>query len=339
MAGLMSRASTVVKAKMSKLLDRAEDPAETLDYSYEKQLELLQNVKRGIADVVTAKKRLELQETQLQQSVVKLDSQARQALAAGREDLARQALERKSGLQQQLQSLDQQTQQLQQQQEKLVASEKALSAKVEAFRTQKETIKAQYSAAEAQVKIGEAATGIGEQMADTGLAIQRAKDKTEQMQARASAIDELTTSGALEDFTSDQTELDRELGAIASKSQVDDELEKMKAELGPGETAEGAAAVIVRLMGEGQFEVDDEVAKGLNDLDEEAGEAVERGDEEQLRVLLDRMAEAVRTNGSRVPDDDLRGSEAIVPPEDLSLDEAKQLFEGEGLIPDLPSAG
>jgi phage shock protein A len=235
MAGLMSRASTVVKAKLSKLLDRAEDPGETLDYSYEKQLELLQNVKRGIADVVTAKKRLELQETQLQQSIVKLEGQARQALAAGREDLARQALERKSGLQQQLQSLDQQTEQLEQQQEKLVASEKALSAKVEAFRTQKETIKAQYSAAEAQVRIGEAATGIGEQMADTGLAIQRAKDKTEQMQARASAIDELTESGALEDFTSDQTALDRELGALASKSQVDDELAKLKSELGPGE--------------------------------------------------------------------------------------------------------
>jgi phage shock protein A len=235
MAGLMSRASLVVKSKFSKLLDRAENPAETLDYSYEKQLELLQNVKRGIADVVTAKKRLELQETQLQQSIVKLDGQARQALAANREDLARQALERKSGLQQQLQGLDQQADQLAQQQEKLVASEKALSAKVEAFRTQKETIKAQYSAAEAQVKIGEAATGIGEQMADTGLAIQRAKDKTEQMQARASAIDELTTSGALEDFTSDQTDLDRQLEALASQTQVDDELTKLKAEVGPGE--------------------------------------------------------------------------------------------------------
>ena len=234
MAGLMSRASLVVKAKFSKLLDRAEDPAETLDYSYQRQLELLQNVKRGIADVVTAKKRLELQETQLQQSIVKLDSQARQALATNREDLARQALERKSGLQQQLQGLDQQATQLEAQQEKLVASEKALSAKVEAFRTQKETIKAQYSAAEAQVKIGEAATGIGEQMADTGLAIQRAKDKTEQMQARASAIDELTKSGALEDFTSDQTDLDRQLSAVASQSQVDDELAKMKAELPAG---------------------------------------------------------------------------------------------------------
>src|ERR671929_114322 len=248
MPGLMSRASMVVKAKFSKLLDRAEDPGETLDYSYERQLQLLQNVKRGVADVVTAKKRLQLQTSQLEQSIVKLETQAREALAAGREDLARQALERKSGLQQQLQSLDQQTQQLEQQQEKLVASEKALSAKVEAFRTQKETIKAQYSAAEAQVRIGEAATGIGEQMADTGLAIQRARDKTEQMQA------------------------------------------------------------------------------------------LDAGDEERLAGLLRRMAEAVRTNGVRVPDEALDASDAIIPPDDLSLEEARQLFEDEGLIPDLPAA-
>jgi phage shock protein A len=234
MPGLMSRASTVVKAKFSKLLDRAENPNETLDYSYEKQLEQLQNVKRGVADVVTAKKRLQLQTDQLEQSVVKLETQARQALGAGREDLARQALERKSAVQQELQGLDQQIQGLEQQQEKLIAGEKTLQAKIEAFRTQKEVIKAQYSAAEAQVRIGEAATGIGEQMADTGLAIQRAKDKTEQMQARAAAVDELVETGALEDFTSTGDQLDRELAALASQTQVDDELAKMKAELGTG---------------------------------------------------------------------------------------------------------
>jgi phage shock protein A len=234
MPGLMSRASTVVKAKLSKLLDRAENPNETLDYSYEQQLEQLQNVKRGVADVVTAKKRLQLQTDQLEQSVVKLETQARQALGAGREDLARQALERKSAVQQELQGLDQQIQGLEQQQEKLVSGEKQLQAKIEAFRTQKEVIKAQYSAAEAQVRIGEAATGIGEQMADTGLAIQRAKDKTAQMQARAAAVDELVESGALEDFTSTGDQLDRELAALASQTQVDDELSKMKSELGTG---------------------------------------------------------------------------------------------------------
>jgi phage shock protein A len=236
MPGLMARTSEIVKAKFSKLLNRAENPTETLDYSYEKQLELLQNVKRGVADVTTSKKRLQLQTQQLEQSVVKLETQARQALGAGREDLARQALERKSAVQQQLQGLDEQVKGLDAQQQKLVSSEQQLQAKIEAFRSQKEVIKAQYSAAEAQVRIGEAATGIGEQMADTGLAIQRAKDKTEQMQARAGAIEELVESGALDDFTSDgTTKLDRELAQISSQSQVDDELAKMKAEVGAGE--------------------------------------------------------------------------------------------------------
>src|SRR5213593_4046 len=235
MAGLMSRAMLVVKSKFSKLLDRAEDPTETLDYSYEQQLSLLQNVKRGIADIVTAKKRLQMQQATLEQSVVKLDTQARQALAGGREDLARQALERKSAVQQQLQGLDTQVQQLGDQQEKLVANEKELSARIESFRSTKEVMKAQYSAAEAQVRIGEAATGIGGKMADAGAAIERARAKTEEMQARAGAMDELIASGTLEDFTSDKTQLDRELAQMSSQSQVESELAKLKQEVGSGD--------------------------------------------------------------------------------------------------------
>jgi phage shock protein A len=235
MAGLMSRASLVIKAKFSKLLNRAENPTETLDYSYEQMLEQLQNVKRGVADVVTAKKRLELQTTQLEQNVVKLETQARQAVGAGREDLARQALQKKAAVQQQLQSLDEQVKGLQDQQDKLVASQQQLETRIESFRSQKEVIKAQYSAAEAQVRIGEAATGIGRGMQDTGLAIDRAREKTEQMQARAAAIDELTQSGALEDFTSGDTQLDRELAQVSQSAQVDDELARLKAEVGAGE--------------------------------------------------------------------------------------------------------
>jgi phage shock protein A len=232
--GLLQRTGDIIKAKWNALLNRAENPSETLDYSYERQLESLQNVKRGIADVVTAKKRLEIQTQQLEQNIVKLEGQARQAVGAGREDLARQALERKSGAQQQLQDLDTQVTQLGDQQEKLVASQKQLEARIEQFRSQKEVIKAQYSAAEAQVRIGEAATGIGKEMDNTGLAIQRAKDKTEQMQARASAIDELVSSGDLQELGSDKTELDRELAQVASQAQVDRELEQMKAEVGAG---------------------------------------------------------------------------------------------------------
>lgn len=235
MPGLMARLSLIFKAKFSKALDRAENPNETLDYSYEEQLRQLQNVKRGIADVTTAKKRLELQYTSMQQQVEKLDGQARQALQAGREDLAREALTRKTAVQGQLDGIMQQGQQLEVQQKKLIDGQNTLQAKVESFRTQKEVIKAQYSAAEAQVRIGEAATGIGEQMADVGLAVQRAKDKTEQMQARANAIEELTEAGALTDFSSSGDDIDRQLAQISQGGQVDDELAKLKAELGKGE--------------------------------------------------------------------------------------------------------
>jgi phage shock protein A len=236
MAGLMSRTSMIIKSKYSKLLNKAENPTETLDYSYEQMLEQLQNVKRGVADVTTAKKRIELQQQKLEQNVVTLEGQARQAVAAGRDDLATQALQRKAIAQQQLQDMDVQVKQLQDQQDKLVDGQQQLQTKIESFRSQKEIIKAQYSAAEAQVKVGEAATGIGKGMADTGMAIQRAKDKTEEMQARAGAIDELTSAGALEDFTAgDQDQLTRELAQISTSNQVDDELAKLKAEVGAGD--------------------------------------------------------------------------------------------------------
>jgi phage shock protein A len=237
MAGLGGRMSTVVKAKISKLLDRAEDPAETLDYGYQKQVELLQNVKKGIADVTTSKKRLQMQSQKIEQSVVKLDTQARQALAQGRDDLARAALERKTVAQTELQSLDQQIQELANQQEQLTQNEKKLRVKIESFRTKKEVIKAQYSAAEAQVKISEAANGVGEEMADLGLAIQRAEDKTEEMRARAGAVEELEAAGTFDDLSqlgSGQDDIDRELAQLGAESQVDDELAKMKAELGSG---------------------------------------------------------------------------------------------------------
>ena len=243
MAGLSGRMSTVVKAKVSKLLDRAEDPAETLDYSYQKQVEQLQNVKKGIADVVTAKKRLQMQESSLQQNVVKLDTQARQALASGHEDLARTALERKNVAQTELQSLDGQVTELETQQQKLIDSEATMRAKLEAFRTKKEVIKAQYSAAEAQVRISEAATGVGEQMADVGLAMQRAVDKTENMRARADAVQELEAAGTFDDVTqlgSGEDDIDRQLKALSSQPAVDDELSKMKAELGAGTSAPAA---------------------------------------------------------------------------------------------------
>ncbi|WP_203569169.1 PspA/IM30 family protein [Aestuariimicrobium ganziense] len=235
MAGIFARIATIFRAKADKALDRAEDPRETLDYSYQRQLELLQKVRRGVADVATSRKRVEIQANQLNGEVDKLTLSAQRALEANREDLAREALTRKSGLQQQLADLQTQHAALQGEEEKLVRASTRLQAKVDAFRTRKETIKATYSAAEAQTRINEAFTGISEEMGDVGLAIQRAEDKTLQMQARASAVDELLASGALEDPTGTyKDDITRELDSLASTSQVENELAAMKAQLSLG---------------------------------------------------------------------------------------------------------
>lgn len=231
---VLKRMSLIFRAKANKALDRAEDPRETLDYSYTKQLELLQKVRRGVADVATSRKRLELQMQQLQGQTVKLEEQGRKALAAGREDLAREALTRRSGIQQQLADLQTQHANLQGEEEKLTLASRRLQAKVDAFRTRKETLKATYTAAEAQTKINEAFSGISEEMGDVGLAIQRAEDKTAQMQARAGAIDELLASGALEDPSGlAKDDIQAELDRMSSSTDVELELARLKGEIAP----------------------------------------------------------------------------------------------------------
>ena len=235
--GLWKRFTSIFRAKANKALDRAEDPRETLDYSYQRQLELLQKVRKGVADVSTSRKRLELQMTTLQQQASTLEGQARAALANGREDLAREALTRRSGVQTQLADLQTQHASLQDQEEKLILSSQQLQAKVDSFRTQKETIKATYTAAEAQTRIGEAFSGLSDELGDVGLAVQRAQDKTQELQARAGAIDELIASGALTDVSSTgKDHITLELERMASASDVDRMLESMKHELDAGTT-------------------------------------------------------------------------------------------------------
>jgi len=226
---LTKRFSLIFKSKANKLLDRAEDPRETLDYSYQKQLEMLQQVRRGLADVATSKKRVELQMQQLGASSDTLQQQATAAVAAGRDDLAREALTRRAAAQQQLAELGQQQANLQQQQDKLSEASQRLQVKVEAFRTRKETIKANYTAAEAQTRVGEAISGISEEMSDVGLAMQRAEDKTAELQARSGAIDELLASGALEDATgSTKDDIQAELDRMSSNVDVEAELTRLK---------------------------------------------------------------------------------------------------------------
>jgi phage shock protein A len=229
---VMKRVSLIFRAKADKALDRMEDPRETLDYSYKQQVEMLTRVRRGVADVATSRKRVELQMNSLQKEIGKRDVQARSALGAGREDLARAALQNKAQLQGQYAELDTQFANLQEQEEKLTLASQRLDAKVQSFRTRKETLKATYTAAEAQTRINEAFSGISEEMGDVGLAIQRAEDKTAQMQARAGAIDELLASGALEDHVGgNQDYIQTELDKLGASSDVDSELARMKGEI------------------------------------------------------------------------------------------------------------
>jgi len=227
--------STVVKAKMNRLLDNAEDPRETLDYAYDKQMEMLRDVKRGVVEMVTTKRRLELQASKVKETTSKLEEQARQAMAAGREDLARLALQRKQAAVIELDGLDQQVANLELEQEKLTNAEARLRAKVDAFRTRKEIVKAQYSAAQAQVRIGSALSGISEEMGDVQLSIERAETKTDSLRARAGAIDELADAGVLEDYSGRGDPIARELEQLTSSQNVEDELAGLRASLPSGE--------------------------------------------------------------------------------------------------------
>ncbi len=232
--GMLSRMSTIVKSKMNRILDSAEDPRETLDYSYEKQMEMLNKVKRGVVEMVTAKRQIQQQAAKVQENITRLEQQARQALEADREDLARLALERKHTAVLELQGLDEQIAGMELEQEKLTQAEQRLQAKVAAFRSKKEVIKAQYTAAQAQVRIGSALSGISEEMGDVGLAVQRAEMKTDNMRAKAGAIDELANSGVLGDITgSSKDDITRELEKMSASQGAEDELAALKSSLPP----------------------------------------------------------------------------------------------------------
>ena len=227
---MTNRLSTVIKQKVNQLLDRYEDPRQALDYSHVKQTEMLNKLRRDIAEVVTSKKRLEMQKAKLWDNIRTLDEQAHRSIEVDREDLAKLALERKNANLLQVQGLEKQIAEMQNEQEKLEQTEKRLSAKVEEFKSKKEVIKAQYSAAEAQVRIKESVSGISEEMTDVGLSMSRAEDKTEKMKAKAQALDEMINSGVLTDYTSNKDDIEKELEKITVNGSVEEELAKLKAE-------------------------------------------------------------------------------------------------------------
>jgi phage shock protein A len=228
---LFQRAHDIVAAKANKALDSAENPNEMLDYSYQQMLDHITKVRQALVDVAASRKRIELQEQQLQHTVAHLGDQAQAALGQGREDLAREALSRKAAAQQQIDGLTAQHEELSEQQQKLEQTLSKLQERVNNFRSQKEVIKAQYTAAQASASVNAEAAGISSDFGDTGEAIARAQDKIANMQARAGALDELMQSGVLEDVGGDTDDIQQELDEAGSAAEVDRELAAMKSRL------------------------------------------------------------------------------------------------------------
>lgn len=232
--GVMKRLQGIFQAKSNAALNKMEDPRQTLDLSYEQQLDNLTKVRRAIADVATARKRLEIQAEQLKNQGDKLADQAKAALAQNNEPLAREALTRREVIASQLKDLDAQHATIVEQQDKLEQTGQRLQAEVEAFRTRKETIKATYTAAEASAHISEAVSGISTSMGDAGAAMQRAQDKVAEMQARSGALDELLASGQLTDLTSTSDDIQAQLDKAGGSANVDAQLAALKAQIGTG---------------------------------------------------------------------------------------------------------
>ena len=229
---LFQRAHDIVAAKTNKALDSAENPNEMLDYSYEQMLDHITKVRQALVDITAARKRIELQEQQLQHTADHLNDQAKAALAQGREDLAREALSRRAATQQQIDVMAPQHQELAEQEQKLEQTLSQLQQRVNTFRSQKEVMKAEYTAAQASASVNEEAAGISKSFGDSGAALQRAQDKIATMQARAGAMDELIQSGVLEDVGGDTDGIQKELDEAGQAADVDRELAALKAQIG-----------------------------------------------------------------------------------------------------------
>jgi len=357
---IMRRMSDLFQQKANKVMDRAEDPVDALDLSYQKQLEALQQVKRSVAEVLTSEKRLEMQAAQLQQTSDKSQAQAKLALQQGREDLARLALTRAQEAQAQLDGMQGQIQQLKDQEQKLEVTAQKLTAKVESFRTQRETMKAQYSAAKASTQIGEAVTGLSEQMTDVNLMMERARDKTQQMQARSAAIDSLVDSGTLDTIgTSSGDDIDRQLQGQLTDSQVDAQLAALKQEVLAGSDAtpriEASPSpapapaeatpdsppatntpndqnVVVRISGEDQYRLNVAERPQLEPLDEALSKAIESQDPAIYAQALSDLLNFVRAHGSKLPTNSLVPSDVLLPSEDMTLEEATKLLSDGGTV-------
>jgi phage shock protein A len=232
---IADRIAELYRVKMNAVLDRAADPRELVDYSYVQLQELLSEVHRGTAQIAASRKWAELRASDLRRAADRLGEQAEQAVLAGRDDLARQALARRAALLAQVSRLGKQQAALRAEEEKMADAGRRLQEKIDAFGMQKEAIKAAYTAARAQASIAEAFAGISGEVTDAGTAAGRAEDEEADLQARASSLGDLlasaTSVGAA--ALSDE-QLQAQLDQISTQAEVDEELARLRERLAAG---------------------------------------------------------------------------------------------------------
>ena len=242
---ILSRLKTIFGAKVDQTLKELEDPRADLDYSLTRMQASLRQISDSLVEVSTARRRLEAQRAQVQKTIDKTEEQARQAVRVEREDLAARALERKSAAQEQLNGLTNSIASLDAQVESLKTSQANLRQKIELFQARKEELKALYDSSRAQLKVKEAASGVSKDLADAAHAIQRAEARIQAMQSRVDAIDDLISTGALEDvLASDGDDIDRELASLTRTASVEKELARLKAEVAAGDPVESETEVV-----------------------------------------------------------------------------------------------
>jgi phage shock protein A len=239
--GLWTRLKLIFNVKTSTALDQAEDPREVMDYAYYQQEEFLRKVKQGLVEVSTAKHQLARQVQKQKAHIPQLDDQAQRAIDANRDDLARVALRRKQIAKAGLYGLEQQLGEVSDEEQRLIVAEQEIATRIEQFRTHRDVMTARYNAAEAQVRLKEALSGVSGDLGELSLALGRAEEKTQHMLARASALDSLIETGALEPGISGGDFVEVELQKISTASTIEAELAAMKsgksiAELPPSTT-------------------------------------------------------------------------------------------------------
>jgi len=219
--GSLGKLSSMVKMRFSRMVDKLEDPRDSLEYSFEKQRELLIQTKRSIAEVITSKKRLEMQLHRLEISSKEYEEKAKKLVAEDRDELAESMLERKHETLAQIENMKQRIEELDVDKEHLMGAEAKLTNNLEFLRVQKEVIKAQYTAAQAHAKIGEVATGLSDDSNDIGNVIERARERTDELKAKSSAIEELVERNVVTDHLNAKTSISIGNDEISSKAKED----------------------------------------------------------------------------------------------------------------------